>query len=133
MNYFLDSDICIFALRGQFNSLKNTLERHIPSEVKIPAIVKAELLLGAQKSSHVKKVLPILEQFLEPFEIVPFDNQCTEHYSKIRLDLETRGIPIGPNDLLIAATVTAHHGTLVTHNTKEYGRIPHLKLIDWTL
>jgi len=129
--FFLDSDTCIFALKGQFPSIKKSLEKRAPDDIKISAIVKAELILGAHKSSRSREILPIVERFLEPFEIVPFDDPCVEYYCKIRFDLEKKGTPIGPNDLLIAATVTAHHGTLVTHNTQEFSRIPHLKLDDW--
>jgi tRNA(fMet)-specific endonuclease VapC len=69
---------------------------------------------------------------LEPFEIVPFDTLCAEWYADIRENLERRGQVIGPNDLLIAATTLAHHGTLVTHNTREFRRIARLTLEDWT-
>jgi tRNA(fMet)-specific endonuclease VapC len=39
--------------------------------------------------------------------------------------------PIGPNDLMIAATARAHGLTLVTHNSAEFVRVPGLPLEDW--
>jgi len=45
--------------------------------------------------------------------------------------LEREGTPIGPNDLVIAATALAHTATLVTHNTREFGRVSGLQLEDW--
>lgn len=52
-------------------------------------------------------------------------------YGDIRGHLETQGTPIGGNDLLIAATAIAHDFILVTHNTREFGRVPGLKMEDW--
>lgn len=132
MNFYLDTDICIFALKGSFPAIKNWIQSFSPERIKIPSIVKAELLLGARKSSDPKRVLTVVESFLAPFEIVPFCDECTVSYSKIRWHLEKEGHSIGPNDLLIASTVLAHHGTLVTHNTKEYSRITSLKIQDWS-
>ena len=132
MNYYLDTDICIFALKNTFPSIKTKLQSILPERIKIPSIVRAELLLGTLKSNRPKEVHSIVEQFLEPFEIIPFCSKCSEIYASIRWDLESKGMSIGPNDLLIASTVLANQGTLVTHNTKEYNRISGLKIQDWT-
>jgi tRNA(fMet)-specific endonuclease VapC len=45
--------------------------------------------------------------------------------------LTTKGTPIGGNDLLIAAIALANGLTLITHNTRELGRIAGLKIEDW--
>ena len=130
MNYFLDTDTCIFVLRGRFPAIKTHLQALSPERIKIPAIVKAELLLAVQKSGEAHHKI-IVEKFLSPFEVVAFCDRCTLVYAEIRNFLEAKGQPIGPNDLLIAATVQANQGTLVTHNTKEYKRVPDLKIQDW--
>ena len=67
-----------------------------------------------------------------PYEIVPFENSMLRTYAKIRAALELTGRKIGYNDTLIAATVLARNGILVTNNTKEFGRIDGLRLEDWT-
>ncbi|GHV93017.1 hypothetical protein AGMMS50268_35200 [Spirochaetia bacterium] len=72
------------------------------------------------------------EEFFAPFEIVPFDHEAARKYALIRAHLEQNGMVIGPNDLVIAATVLAHNGVLVSHNTGEFKRIPDLLLEDWT-
>ncbi len=59
------------------------------------------------------------------------DDQCAEHYGVIRAELERAGTPIGPNDLMIAATAKAHDITLVSHNTREFSRVVGLRLEDW--
>lgn len=132
MNYFLDTDTCIFALKNTFPAIKERMQALLPERIKIPSIVKAELLLGAQKSGDSKRIGSLVEGFLSPFGVIPFSDECTEIYARIRGDLEKKGQLIGPNDILIAAIVMADHGTLVTHNTKEFGRIHQLKIQDWT-
>ena len=71
-------------------------------------------------------------QFLEPFDIREFDSDASYFYGLIRQSLTEKGTPVGPNDLLIAATVLANNGTLITHNTKEFSRIEDLRIEDWT-
>jgi len=132
MNYFLDTDICIYCLKNDFPAIKKSLQNSTPDHIKIPSMVRAELLLGALKSTDPKQALRLTEHFLEPYEIVPFAEQEAVTYAKTRCDLEKKGVSIGPNDLIIAAVVLTHQGTLVTHNTKEFNRIPGLLLEDWT-
>ena len=129
---YLDTDICVFALKNRFPSIQERLQSSPPDRIKIPAIVKAELLLGAQQSRNPAGASHVVEEFLRPFEVIPFCDRCAMSYARIRSDVERRGVSIGPNDLLIAATTLTNQGTLVTHNTKEYGRIPGLPLQDWT-
>ncbi len=132
MIYVLDTDICIFALKGQFPSIRKHMAAHPPHGIKVPSVVKAELLLGVHKSANPRQAHTIVEFFLAPLEIIPFDDSCAVVYAKIRHDLEKKGRLIGPNDLIIAATTLAHQGSLITHNTKEFSRVSGLKLQDWT-
>ena len=131
MNFFLDTNIIIYFLKGIHPTIRDTLQRLNPNNVKIPSIVKAELLYGAEKSNlKVQNTLKI-KQFLEPFEVISFDDNCTTTYSLIRASLESKGSIIGPNDIIIASTVLANNGTLVTHNVKEFMRIKNLKIENW--
>ncbi len=132
MNYFLDTNICIYYLKGMFPKIKDTLLEKSPSQIKIPSIVRAELLFGAKKSKKMAENINKILSFLEPFETVSFDASMADHYAKIRFDLESKGKTIGPNDLIIAASVMAHESVLVTNNTGEFSRIQDLNLADWT-
>ncbi len=133
MNYYLDTDICVFALKGQFPAIKKWLQNSIPDQIKIPSIVQSELLLGALKSIESKQTVHLVERFVAPYEVISFDEQAAIAYARIRYHLERRGVSIGPNDLIIAATVTANQGTLVTHNVREFTRVPGLLVEDWTV
>lgn len=134
MIYFLDTNICIYYIKGKFSENINKHLRKIKiSNIKIPSVVVAELYYGAEKSSMPEKSKSVFDSFLANFEIVDFDNKAALKYGKIRADLERNGMPIGNNDLEIAATALANKATLVTHNTSEFSRIAELKIDDWTL
>jgi len=131
MKYYLDTNICIYFLKGKYESIRNRLQKSHPDEIKICSIVKAELLYGAEKSNKREDNLRKVSDFLFPFEIVAFDDNATKTYAKIRSELEKSGKIIGPNDLLIASTVLEHDGVLVTHNSKEFERVKNLHIEDW--
>lgn len=132
MASYLDSNTCIDAMRGTRPEVKIRLQAHTPAEVKIASIVEAELLLGAEKSRRRDEAMEIVGEFLSPYEIVAFGDSAAREYARIRAELESKGTPIGPNDLVLAATVLAERGTLITHNTREFQRIPGLRIADWT-
>jgi tRNA(fMet)-specific endonuclease VapC len=111
--------------------IQQELERLEPSQVKIPSMVRAELLHGAAKSAHPKRNHELVELFLTPFEVVAFDKEASAVYAQIRSNLERAGSIIGFNDLIIAATVMAHSGSLVSANVREFKRIQGLHLETW--
>ncbi len=133
MNYFLDTNICVYFLKGLYSAVLDHIQNTNPNTIKIPSLVKAELLYGAEKSQHKSKNLTNINRFLEPFEIISFDDECSIIYSKIRATLELEGSVMGPNDYIIAATTVAKNGILVTNNTKEFQRIKNLKIENWIL
>ena len=131
--YLLDTNICIYALKGLHPPIRERMESLEPSDLRIPSIVVAELLTGAQKSRHRERTIEIVHRFLAPFHVVAFDGSAAGHYGRIRAGLEASGTSIGPDDLIVAATALAVQGTLVTHNAREFSRVPGLHCEDWTL
>jgi len=61
----------------------------------------------------------------------PLPDRCAEEAGLVRADLASQGQPVGPNDLLIAATARAYDAVLVTHNTADFSRITGLRVEDW--
>lgn len=102
-----------------------------PNTICIPSIVKSELLLGAHKSQKTKENLEKISLFLFPYAIIPFDDAGSYEYALIRSDLEKRGQLIGPNDIIIASTVKANNGTLITNNVREFNRVNGLIVQNW--
>jgi len=131
MAYFLDTNTCIYYLNNSSNRIAERLESLPTSTVRIPSMVAAELLLGAEKSARRDRTRFVFESFLAIYDIAPFDENSAKHYALIRSELERQGRIIGGNDLIIAATALASDGILVTHNTRKFARIADLPLEDW--
>jgi tRNA(fMet)-specific endonuclease VapC len=131
MTYLLDTNACIRYLNGQSEAIMRRLQQVPPDEVAVCAVVKAELFYGAQRTRHPEATLARQMVFLEPLRSFPFDDAAATQYGLIRAALAAQGTPIGPNDLLIAAIALANRLTLVTHNVREFSRIPDLALEDW--
>ena len=129
--FLLDTNVCIRLLNDSHRGITNQFRQRVPTEIALCSIVKAELLYGARHSKRVESNLQLLTRFFRPLVSLPFDDRCAEEAGQIRADLATQGKPVGPNDLLIAATARAHDAVLVTHNTKEFSRITGLRLVDW--
>ena len=129
--YLLDTNACIRILNGSSAPLEKRLRSCSPTEVSLCSVVKAELYFGARKSKRQAENLRLVERFFSVFPSFGFDDRCAEVYGSIRSELERCGAPIGPNDLLIAATAIANELVLVTHNTREFERVVGLHLEDW--
>jgi tRNA(fMet)-specific endonuclease VapC len=102
------------------------------SDVCMSVITKAELLYGVELSPRRAQDAAALAAFLPYVEAVDFEDDAAIHYAEIRADLKRRGMPIGANDLFIAAQARALGLTLVTNNTEEFERVEKLKLENWS-
>lgn len=132
MNYFIDTNIIIYALKNSYPNIIKKFEATPSYKILIPSIVKAELDYSASKSKNPRRTRELFNKFLSIYSIVPFTEKETKIYGDIRYQLEKAGKIIGANNLLISAIVMSNNGVLVTHNTNEFSRINGLKIEDWT-
>jgi len=102
-----------------------------PKEIGIPAVVLFELESGIAKSTSPRKRHEQLHHLISLTRTLPFGGSEAAAAAQIRAQLERCGEPIGPYDILIAATAIAHKATLVTHNTQEFRRVRGLSCADW--
>ncbi|HEX9627029.1 MAG TPA: type II toxin-antitoxin system VapC family toxin [Acidiferrobacterales bacterium] len=131
MKFLLDTDICIYLIRRKPRTVLDRLRRCKAGDVGISAISVAELRYGAAKSRQVQGNQAAVDLFLAPLEIAAFDDRAAEAYGEIRAQLEAKGTPIGPLDLLIAAHAKGLGITLVTNNVREFDRVRGLKVERW--
>lgn len=131
--WMLDTNACVALLNGSSAALADRLAAQRPSEIRLCAVVKAELLFGARKSERAADNLRLLETFFARFTSLPFDDAAAEQYGRLRHDLQRAGTLIGPNDLMIAAIALAADFILVTNNVGEFSRVLGLKVDDWTV
>lgn len=122
----LDTNICIALLKG--DAAVRTLVRGTGlSQLGIPTIVFAELAYGVQKSKQQAAALLAYEELERTYAAVDFDRKAAIEYGRIRALLQEKGTPIGPNDLLIAATAIGCGAELITRNVREFSRVPGLR------
>lgn len=131
MTYFLDTNVCICHLNNTSANISGILARTQSTNISIPSMVAAELVYGAEKSVKREHNLKKVKSFLSLYDMAPFNGKAAEIYGVIRVELERKGMIIGANDLVIAATVLAYDGTLVTHNVNEFSRVKGLIINDW--
>jgi len=129
----LDTNICIYIIKQKPPEvLKRFLEYQV-GDITMSAITLAELRYGVAKSQYRGKNAKALDEFILPLVVLPFDEEATKSYGEIRAALEKAGTPIGSMDLMIAAHAVCLDMTLVTNNTREFKRVPGLKVADWTI
>jgi tRNA(fMet)-specific endonuclease VapC len=92
--------------------------------------VACELRYGATKRAS-RKLTEQVEQVLSVLPILPLVTGIEAAYADIRIALETKGTPIGANDLLIAAHARGLGLTLVTANEREFRRVAKFKVVNW--
>lgn len=129
----LDISTCVQYFRGRDRGLIRRIQATRADEIRLCSVVITELSYGADhgRPTFLANHLGLLARFLPIFESLPFDDRAAEASGRIRADVAFRGVMIGPYDLQIAAIALVHGLTLVTHNTREFSRIPGLALDDW--
>jgi len=133
MKYLLDTNVCIRYINGSSRAVRLKLPTIPRINVGVSVITQAELFYGSAKSQTPLKSRQKQLDFLSIIPTVNLDSSIAFAYGDVRAYLEKLGTPIGSNDLFIAATALAYDLTLVTHNTREFSRIPSLKLEDWEI
>lgn len=126
--YLLDTDTCVFALRHH-PRIKREMTARSPADLAVSCMVEAELHSGARRSRDPEKRNADVIAFLSPLARLPFDSEAARKHAQVRHALSAQ--PIGERDLVIASTALAHAATLVTHNVREFGRVPGLSVEDW--
>jgi len=133
LRYMLDTVICSYVMKRSNDLLLKRLQRVPVSDVCVSVITKSELLYGVEVSPRRRQDETALNAFLNYVEVLDFPDQASSHYAQIRAHLKKVGTMIGGDDLLIAAHARSLGLTLVTHNTREFGRVPRLAAEDWAM
>ena len=129
--YMLDTDTCSYIMKRSNDAVLKRLQKVPVSDVCISVITKSELLFGVEVSPRRRQDESALSAFLQYVEVLDFPDAASLHYAKIRSSLKTLGTMIGANDLFIAAHARSLGVTLVTNNTREFGRVPKLNIENW--
>ena len=131
MTYMLDTNICIYVMKKKPENVLRRFREELDGGICISSITLAELEYGMKHSSDPVKNEQALLRFLDPLSVLPFGAAAASEYGEVRAYLQSRGTPIGPLDMLIAAHSRAEGMTLVTNNMREFERVPELDLENW--
>ena len=131
MHYLLDTNICIYLIKERPIEVLERFRQYLPQDVAIYSITLFELEYGVEKSQYRQRSEDALAKFLLPLNLINFDSSSSFEAAKIRVQLEKKGRPIGPYDLLIAGLARSRDMILVTNNTREFERVNGLNLENW--
>jgi tRNA(fMet)-specific endonuclease VapC len=129
-SWMLDTNTLSDLIRNPQGALVRRLSSIEPDAVATSIVVACELRFGARRKGS-DALTSRVEQLLGALTVLPFDEPADQHYADIRTALERAGTPIGSHDLFIAAHARSRGMTLVTHNTREFERVPGLSVEDW--
>ncbi|OHB77605.1 MAG: hypothetical protein A2Z34_00180 [Planctomycetes bacterium RBG_16_59_8] len=129
-DYILDTDTCIFWLKGS-----DRVDRRIrdvgPRALSIAVITECELYYGAYKSHRREQNIAVVDSLRRRVSTLHTSQETAPVYGALKADLSQRGEVLDDADILIASIALVHRRVLVTHNTKHFHRIPGLSIEDW--
>lgn len=128
--WLLDTNTLSDLIRNPRGALVQRLSITEPDAVCTSIVVACELRFGAKRKGS-EALTNRVEQLLASLTVLPLDEPADQHYADIRVALESAGTPIGNHDLFIAAHARSRGMTLVTHNMREFERVPGLQVEDW--
>jgi tRNA(fMet)-specific endonuclease VapC len=129
--YLLDTNICIYIAKGQPLVVRHRFEALTLNELAMSIITVGELRFGAEKSPSREQALATMGQLVQMIQPCALPMAAAEHYGHVRATLQQQGLPIDNNDLWLAAHALAEGWTLVTNNTREFSRVPGLRVENW--
>ena len=127
--YLLDTNICIYFLKGQFD-LHRKIEEIGEENCYLSEITIAELKYGAENSMQKEKNRKNNDEFQAKFKIIPVF-PALDIYAKEKARLKTKGIVVDDFDLLIGATAIHNKLTLVTRNVRDFDRLNDIVIENW--
>jgi tRNA(fMet)-specific endonuclease VapC len=130
MKYILDTNICIYWLKGNENIEKKILSAGIDN-ISISFINLSELYYGAYKSQRIDENIAMIQQLSDHVNVIQSDEAISAAFGNLKAGLENVGLIIDDADIFIAACANVHGMTLVTNNAKHFRRIKGLKLVNW--
>lgn len=128
--FLLDTNILSDLVRHPQGIVARRIREKGEKSVFTSIVVACELRFGAAKRQSPRLTAQV-ETILAAMDVRPLEGPVDEHYARLRLRLEEKGTPIGPNDLLLAAQAFAENAVIVTANTREFQRVPGLAHENW--
>lgn len=130
LRYMLDTNLCIATIRNKPEAIRAAFSRH-HTQMCISSVTVMELMYGVEVSSQSQRNLANVEGFIARLDVLDYDVPAAAHTAQIRGELTKAGRQIGPYDQMIAGHARSRGLVVVTNNTKEFKRVPGLRIEDW--
>lgn len=130
LKYMLDTNIVIFTIKNKPASVREAFTQHY-GQMCISSVTLMELIYGAEKSARPENNLREVEGFAARLDVLDYGTEAAAHTGQLRAELARAGTPIGPFDQMIAGHARSEGLILVSNNTKEFKRVPGIRLDDW--
>lgn len=130
LKYMLDTNICIYTIKNRPATVREAF-RERQGSLCISSVTLMELIYGAERSARRRDNLEVVEGFAARLEVLEYGAEAAAHTGQLRAELAAAGTPIGPWDQMIAGHARSRALVLVTHNIREFHRVPGLRIEDW--
>jgi tRNA(fMet)-specific endonuclease VapC len=131
MKYLLDSNICIYILRGKKSMYEKLVETGW-NNCCISEMTVAELLYGAECSKDVEATKREVLSFCRDMQVIPVGGVLAE-YARQKALLRQKGLLIDDLDLFIGCTAVVSGCIMVTENVKHLNRIENIQIENWVV
>jgi len=131
LKFMLDTNIVVYTIKNRPTRVRNAFKKH-SDQLAISTVTLGELIYGAEKSAQPERNLADIEGLVARLEVLPFDEVAATHFGQLRAELAKIGKLIGPYDQMIAGHARSRGLILVTNNTREFKRVPGLRIDNWT-
>ena len=131
MKYLLDTNVWVDYITGRYPTVVIRIQQSPPDDLCLSSVVMAELRYGAEKSQRKRANHRLLDTLAREVRCVDFDLDGASAYGGLRTALESRGRPLGPYDMMIAAHVLSLGLILVTDNEREFKQVESLQMENW--
>jgi tRNA(fMet)-specific endonuclease VapC len=130
LKYLLDTNILVY-LDKRLGRCLEQLQQHAPQDIVLSSVSLMEIEYGLARSERPDHMRHFMGGMRARYAVLDFDAPSAERAGQLKALLAAKGLPIGPFDLQIAGIALAHQLTVVTHNTREFSRVPGLRIEDW--
>ncbi|MFA5516558.1 MAG: tRNA(fMet)-specific endonuclease VapC [Desulfuromonadales bacterium] len=130
LKYMLDTCTCIYTIKNRPDEVREAFRRH-HGQLCISTVTLMELVKGAEKSMKPEANMAVIEGFAARLEVLDFDRNAAAHSGQIIAELELSGRKIGAFDSQIAGHARSRGLIVVTNNTREFERVPGMRIENW--
>ncbi len=131
MRYLLDTCVISDFIKGEPGT-QTRLKQTSSKDIAVSTITVMELYYGLSLNpQRAQKIESTIDSLLSAVTILPFTASEAKQSAQIRAVLKSKGQPIGPYDVLLAATALQQKLIMVTANSHEFNRVSGLQIENW--